>query len=160
MTRLRRLPSAVLVGWSIVAASGNALASGPCSVSATAVNFGTYNPLSGTPDDAAGTVTFSCNVLVGLFLSWTVTLSTGNGGSYSPRLLSNGVSTLSYNLYTSAAHSSIWGDGTGVTAAVNDQVLLIIGLNTFNYPVYGRIPAGQDAAAGSYTDTIMVTVNY
>ena len=113
-----------------------------------------------SPDDAPGTVTFSCNVLVGLFLSWTVTLTTGNGGSYSPRLLSNGVSTLSYNLYTSAAHSSIWGDGTGVTSAVSDQVLLLVGANTFNYPVYGRIPARQDAAAGSYTDTIMVTVNY
>jgi spore coat protein U-like protein len=105
-------------------------------------------------------VTFSCNVGAGLLMSWTVSLGTGNSGSYAPRLLSSGVSTLSYNLYTSAAHSSVWGDGTGVTALVSDHVLLIVGLNTFNYPVYGRIPAGQDAAAGSYTDTIMVTVNY
>lgn len=158
MMRVRRLPVVVMVAWSIVTASGNALAS--CSVSATAVNFGTYNPLSGTPDDAAGTVTFSCSGLSGVLMSWTVSLSTGNSGGYSPRRLSNGVSTLGYNLYTSAAHSSVWGDGTGVTSVVSDQMLLVLGPNTFNYPVYGRIPAGQDAAAGSYTDTIMVTVNY
>jgi spore coat protein U domain-containing protein, fimbrial subunit CupE1/2/3/6 len=159
MIRSRGLPAAVTVGLSIVAVSGNCTAAS-CSVAASGVNFGTYNPLSGTPKDAAGTVTFSCNVLAGLLMSWTVSLSTGNSGSYAPRLLSNGVSTLSYNLYTSAAHSSVWGDGTGVTGLVSDHVLLIVGLNTFNYPVYGRIPAGQDAAAGGYTDTIMVTVNY
>jgi spore coat protein U-like protein len=159
MIRVRGLPVAVLMGWVSVAASGNTLAAG-CSVAATAVNFGTYNPLSGTPDDAAGTVTFSCNLLGGLFMSWTVSLSTGNSSSYSPRLLNSGVSTLSYNLYTSAAHASVWGDGTGVTSVMSDQRLLVIGSNTFNYPVYGRIPAGQDAAAGSYTDTIVVTVNY
>jgi len=159
MIRFRGVPVAVTVGLSIVAASGNCAAAG-CSVSASGVNFGTYNPLSGSPDDAAGTVTFSCNVGVGLLMSWTVSLSTGSSGSYAPRRLSNGVGTLSYNLYTSAAHSSVWGDGTGVTSVVSDQVLLIVGLNTFNYPVYGRIPAGQDAAAGSYTDTIVVTVNY
>jgi spore coat protein U-like protein len=159
MIRVRGLPVAVILGWVGVAASGNALAAG-CSVAATAVNFGTYNPLSGTPDDAAGTVTFSCDLLVGLFMSWTVSLSTGNSGSYSPRLLNKGVSTLSYNLYTSAARSSVWGDGTGVTSVVSDQRTLVIGSNTYNYPVYGRIPIGQDAAAGSYTDTIVVTVNY
>lgn len=141
-----------------IAASGSAGAF-TCTVSATGVNFGVYNPLSGTPDDATGTVTMTCNLLVGLFNSWTVALSTGNG-SYSPRRLKNGANSLNYNLYTSAAHSSVWGDGSGSTTLVSDQALLVIGANINTYTVYGRIPAGQDAAAGSYTDTIVVTVNY
>jgi spore coat protein U-like protein len=37
---------------------------------------------------------------------------------------------------------------------------LIVGSNISSYTVYGRIPAGQDAAAGTYLDTIVVTVNY
>lgn len=142
----------------IVAVSGNAGAY-TCTVAATGVNFGVYNPLAATPDDATGTVTLTCNLLVGLFTSWTVALSTGNG-SYSPRLLKNGVNSLSYNLYTSAAYSSVWGDGSGSTTLLSDQALLVIGANINTYTVYGRISAGQDAAAGSYLDTIVVTVDY
>jgi spore coat protein U-like protein len=153
----RPLLLTIAVGASVALSSNSSAYS--CSVSATAVNFGTYNPLSGTPDDATGTVTLTCNVLAGLFTSWTVALSTGNG-SYSPRLLKSGVSSLSYNLYTSAAHSNVWGDGSGTTTLVSDQATLIVGTNISHYTVYGRISTGQDAAAGTYTDTIVVTVNY
>ena len=159
MSGLRAPVLAVAVGASVFLSSGNAWGIS-CTVAATAVNFGVYNPLSGTPDDATGTVTVTCDALVGLLASWTVALSTGNGGGYSPRLLGSGSHHLSYNLYTSAAHSSVWGDGSGTTTLVNDQRTLIVGSNISNYTVYGRITAGQDAAAGTYTDTIVVTVNY
>jgi spore coat protein U domain-containing protein, fimbrial subunit CupE1/2/3/6 len=131
-----------------------------CSVAATGVNFGIYNPLSGVPNQATGTVTVTCDVLVGLLTSWTVSLGTGNGGTFSPRLLGSGGSHLTYNLYTSAAYSSVWGDGSGTTTLVSDQRTLIVGSNISSYTVYGRIPAGQDPAAGTYLDTIVVTVNY
>lgn len=158
MTRSRALVLVLAMGVCVTAAPGGAWAMS-CSVGATAVNFGTYNPLSGTPDDATGTVTVTCDTLVGLFASWTVALSTGNG-SYSPRLLKSGASSLSYNLYTTVAHTNVWGDGSGTTTLVSDHATLIIGANVTHYTVYGHIPAGQDAAAGSYTDTIVVTVNY
>lgn len=157
MTATRALV-VVLAATSFTAASADAWAMS-CSVGATAVNFGIYNPLSGTPDDATGTVTVTCDVLVGVFASWTVALSTGNG-SYSPRLLKSGANALSYNLYTSGAHTNVWGDGSGTTTLVSDHATLIVGANVVNYTVYGHIPAGQDAAAGTYTDTIVVTVNY
>jgi spore coat protein U-like protein len=73
----------------------------------------------------------------------------------------NGGSILSYNLYTSAAHTTVWGDGSGSTADVSSSLnWLQIGNASFNYPVYGVIPAGQDRAAGAFIDTITVTVNY
>lgn len=56
--------------------------------------------------------------------------------------------------------ADVWGDGSGTTTLVNDQRTLIVGSNISNYTVYGRITAGQDMAAGTYTDTIVVTVNY
>lgn len=102
----------------------------------------------------------TCDVLVGLLASWTVALNTGNSSSFAPRLLGSGGSHLTYNLYTSAAYSSVWGDGSGTTTLVSDQRTLIVGSNISSYTVYGRIPAGQDAAAGTYLDTIVVTVNY
>ena len=132
-----------------------------CTVTATAVNFGIYNPLSGTPNTAMGTVTVTCTVIViGLFESWTVALSAGNSGNYTSRALANGSSILGYNLYTSAAYTNVWGDGSGSTSLVTGNVTLAVGTTQTNYTVYGVIPAGQDSAAGSYTDTIVVTLSY
>jgi spore coat protein U-like protein len=131
-----------------------------CNVSATAINFGTYNPLSGTPDGATGTATVTCSGLVGLLVSWTVTLSTGSSGSFSPRLLNSGGNSLSYNLYTTAAHSTVWGDGSGSTGVMNGSTTLIVGSNSVNYTVYGVVPASQDRAPGTYMDTVIVTVTY
>lgn len=67
---------------------------------------------------------------------------------------------MSYNLYTSAARSVIWGNGTGGTQLVSDNVTLFSGSLIRNYTTYGRIPVGQDRAAGSYADSIIVTVEY
>jgi len=159
MSGWRRPALAVAIGAGVAAVCGNAWGM-TCSVAATGVNFGTYNPLSGTPNAATGTVTVTCNVLAGLLASWTVALNTGNSTSFAPRLLVSGASQLTYNLYTSAAYSSIWGDGSGTTTLVSDQRTLIVGSNISNYTVYGRIPAGQDAGAGTYLDTIVVTVDY
>ena len=50
--------------------------------------------------------------------------------------------------------------GWGTTTLVSGQQTLQIGTSTVNYTVYGRIPAGQDSAAGTCTDAIVVTLNY
>lgn len=132
-----------------------------CTVSAVPVSFGLYNPLSGAPAVATGTVSVSCTVtLLGLLESWTIALGTGNSGSFSARQMANGASRLSYNLYTSAAYANVWGDGSGSTALVNGSALLGVGTTNTDYTVYGRIPARQDAAAGTFTDTIVITLNY
>jgi spore coat protein U-like protein len=73
--------------------------------------------------------------------------------------MSSGANKLSYNLYTDTNHNYVWGDGTGGTSTDSDSYYLSI-LTARNYPVYGLIPSGQNAAAGSYADTIIVTVSY
>jgi spore coat protein U-like protein len=60
----------------------------------------------------------------------------------------------------SAAYSNVWGDGSGSTTLVGGGALLSVGTTVTPYTVYGRIPAGQDSAAGSFMDTIVVTLNY
>jgi len=161
LTRPRRLAASVTASITLAVSTDAWALLQSCSVSATAVNFGVYNPLSGTATDATGTVSVTCGVtLIGLFASWTVKLSQGSSGSFATRQLTSGASTLSYNLYTNAARTSIWGDGTGGTAVISDTQLLIVGSNTNNYTAYGRVPAGQDRAAGTYNDTIIVTLVY
>jgi spore coat protein U-like protein len=71
----------------------------------------------------------------------------------------SGINTLSYNLYLDAAHSMIWGDGTGGSQT---GTLTINGLGnvTANATIYALIPSQDPAPGAGYTDSITVTVNY
>jgi spore coat protein U-like protein len=148
----------VVAGLSVMALS--TAASAACDVGVTSLPFGAYNPANASPTDASGTVTVTCTALVAIGLSWTITMSTGTSGSYSPRVLTNGASTLSYNIYTNSTRTTVWGDGTASTSAVSDSTLLQIGTNVRSYTMYGRIPALQDVRAGAYSDAIVVTITY
>jgi len=140
----------------------HAHAVGDCSVSATSVAFGSYTYDTPSPTDTTGNIEVSCTLegIISLIIGYDITFSTGNSGSYSPRTLAFGANNLSYNLYTDAARTSIWGDGSASTSTVSDSYLLGLLTEVRNYPVYGRLPAAQNKPAGSYSDTIIVTVTY
>jgi spore coat protein U-like protein len=72
--------------------------------------------------------------------------------------MANGTDMLSYNLYTDAGHTMIWGDGSGGTSTNSFGGLISLGSTSFT--VYGRVPKGQYPMPGSFTDTITVTVTY
>jgi spore coat protein U-like protein len=148
-----------LLGALMPAASQAALES--CSVSATSVAFGAYDPLNASPAISAGTVSVTCTVSL-IALLWTVDikLSAGGSGSFATRRMTSGASQLDYNLYLNSARTTIWGDGTGGSSYASPLTPLAVGTTTQNFPVYGRIPAGQDRSAGAYTDTIVVTIEY
>ena len=143
-----------------------ALATGAvsCTVSATGPIFGIYNPLSPTPTYANGQVQASCTLLSGG--ATTVTLvssySTGKSGSYALRSMASAANLLNYNLFFDAAYTQIRGDGTGGSQTGGASFALTPGNPTQSTTstIYGRIPASQDAAAGAYADTIVVTVTY
>lgn len=155
LKRLSCLFAALSLLWT---GSAHALA---CTVSASSTNFGTYSPFSIPPLDGTGNVQVSCQGLIGLFVSYDILLSPGLHGTFANRIMSGGSYNLSYNLYTSVGRSSIWGDGSSGTSIVADGYLLLLLFPVVrNYPVYGRIAAGQNVAPGIYSDTIVVTVNY
>ena len=134
-----------------------------CSVSATPVVFGTYDPISSSPTDSDGSVLFTCGGLVGGVVTYEVTLNKGmNSTTFSPRRMSSGVNLLDYDLYTSSAHSSVWGDGTGGSQKISSSVtILVLGGTTRTLVVYGRIPGSQTTVrAGTYSDAVLVTVTY
>lgn len=133
-----------------------------CSASTTAVAFGGYNPLSGSATDSSGNVRVTCGGALAV-VSYSVALSTGSYASnFSPRKMGSGANRLAYNLYTSAARSTIWGDGSGGSQEVADALtIVLLGGTSADLPVYGRIPASQTSTpAGTYTDTVAVTVTY
>lgn len=125
-----------------------------CTVSATALTFGSYNPLSSTPLDATSTITVNCTTGT----SYTVGLNAGgtSGATVTTRQMLQSANTLNYSLFRDSGHTNNWGNtpGTDTPASV------IATTSAAATTVYGRIPALQNVPAGSYTDTVQVTVNY
>ena len=117
------------------------------------VAFGTYNVLNPAPVDTTGLLILTCNDEA---RNVTVDLSRGNAPTFNPRFLRNGTSQLNYNLFMDAAMTTIWGNGTAGTSQFSqvDPAGIVL------LRIYGRIPALQDLPAGSYTDTIVATVNF
>ena len=133
-----------------------AVVSAECTVSTTSVNFGAYDPVSAnaaTPLDSTGTVDVYCTTGT----AGTVSLDPGTHVTGSTRRMLSGVANfLNYEIYRDAARSSIWntvnldaGTSASKTVAINGGFI-----------AYGRIPAAQDVTMGSYSDTLLVTVNY
>ncbi|ABI56131.1 spore coat U domain-containing protein [Alkalilimnicola ehrlichii MLHE-1] len=145
----------------VAAGSGSAQAY-TCSISADPLAFGQYDPITGAQVDGASEVSVSCSLLglVSLLVSYEISLDPGTGGSYHPRALSSATDTLDYNLYVDTARTEIWGDGTDDTATVTDSYTLGVLTVTRYYPVYGRVFADQNVAAGVYDDTITATVEF
>lgn len=118
--------------------------------------FGNVNPLTDTTVDSTGTITVFC---IGSS-DYTIALSRGHSGTYSPRQMPSGSNTMDYNLYQDASHLVIWGDGTGGTSTKGGHIDGGILGKSDPHTVYGRIPVSRTAKVGSYSDSITVTVTY
>lgn len=157
----RRCLAVLLAGAAGLLASGDARAE-TCSVSAGSVAFGIYDPLAAGPLDSTGIIQATCTSASPPRVTYEIRLDTGQAGSFAPRAMAGGASQLSYNLYIDAARSAVWGDGSGGTSVVTaDYNLTPPGsTQTDSYTVYGRVPAAQVVTAGSYLDTITVTLEF
>jgi spore coat protein U-like protein len=124
-----------------------------CSVSANALSFGTYNPLSGLGLTLSGGVNVTCTL--GSAFEIGLNAGTATGATVTTRQMASGSNLLSYALYRDVAHTLNWGN-TPNTDTLNGTGTGI----TVTYPVYGSLPASQSVPSGTYTDTITVTVNY
>jgi spore coat protein U-like protein len=132
-----------------------AIINAACLVSATLLNFGSYDPTSGTALNGTSTVNVFCTG--GTPYTTTLNIGTG-GGTFATRTLLNGANTLNYNLFKDSAHAQIWGDGTSSTFTVTGTGNGILTANPIT--VYGQITTGQDKPVGTYASIITVTVTY
>ncbi|MFA7279349.1 MAG: spore coat U domain-containing protein [Sterolibacterium sp.] len=122
-----------------------------CTISTTPVSFGIYDVFAMNPNNnGIGSLTLVCSTDAG-----NVALSTGQSNTYAARVMRSGANPLTYNLYTSAARTRVWGDGSG-----GSRVMRAAEKATTIFSIYGQIPAGQDAAVGTYTDNITVTITF
>lgn len=126
-----------------------------CSINAVvAVSFGAYNVFSSSPVDSSGSVTYECS-LFGVLDIIVIDISAGSSGTTTLRTMKQGMYSLNYNLYTDAARSVVWGNGTGMTGHYGPVTLNLFPVTV---PIYGRIAPLQNARAGSYSDTVTITM--
>jgi spore coat protein U-like protein len=126
-----------------------------CDVQATNHAFGPYSPTSSTSLDATSNVSVYCTTGT----AYTVALNVGSGGgAFAGRKMVSGAQELLYNLYTSAARTTVWGDGTASTGTVGGTGAGL--LTAVTHTVYGRIGINQDVNPGSYSSTVTVTLTF
>ena len=97
----------------------------------------------------------------------TITLNRGaNSLSYTPRTLKlvggSATDLVNYNLFTDAATSLIWGDGTGGSTTYA-QFNSTPGDKSFADSIYGAMPvlmATADPLPGTYKDTVTATLSW
>lgn len=133
-----------------------------CSVTATGVSFGGYDIFDNAARDATGTITVTCKAPdrnPNTPIPVTISLSPGGSGTFAQRQMQGGAGTtpLLYNLFTNAACSTIWGDGSGSSSV---QTNYVTKSTPWTATIFGRIPPRQNAAAGQYSDLITVTVQW
>jgi spore coat protein U-like protein len=141
----------LLVSWLIVAFALTAQQGHACTFNVTRVNFGSYDVFSNAALDTTGNIDVNCPSGVGYSMALTA-----GGGTHTQRVMNSGAHRLNYNLYTAANRAVVWGDATSGTVTVNGTG---IGVNV-NHGVYGRIPARQNVHYGSYSDIIIVELNF
>ena len=124
---------------------------GTCSVGATSMAFGTYASTAASTATAPIQVTCTNGVVA------QVSLNQGNNNNkaaaYGSRALANGgANYLGYDIYTDNTYATVWNTTNTVPVTSTGSPVTV--------DAYGRIPAGQTPATGSYSDSVTITVTF
>lgn len=125
-----------------------------CGVTATSMNFGTASSQDiANGVNATSTITATCSSGT----PYSIALDGGLANASNPvaRKMASGGNQLTYGLYLDAARTMPWGDQSGTntfesTGAGTGQ----------SVTVFGRVPGQSVPPAGTYSDTIVVTLSY
>jgi spore coat protein U-like protein len=130
-----------------------------CTITASALDFGNYDPVSANASSALnGSTTVAVNCTNGA--AATITMGQGSnaaGGSTDDaplRRLKTGTNYLSYYLYQNAGRTTVWGNTAGTGAAHTGTG------SSENVNVYAKVTEGQNVPAGTYTDTVVATITF
>jgi spore coat protein U-like protein len=134
-----------------------------CNINAATLAFAAYDPVNThatTPDDATGGIVIRCTKG-----ATGITIDLGNGAHNSggtQRQMVHATDSsvlLAYEIYKETGRTSIWGSGDSGSAN-SGSTLNGTGADV-TVTMYGRIPSAQlQAISGSYSDTVVSTINF
>jgi spore coat protein U-like protein len=122
-----------------------------CTVTAAPLAFGSY---SGAAINVSANLTITCTNTTPYNVGLNAGLTTGALVTTRQMGITQPAGGLNYSLLVGSFTGANWGNTTGswVAGTGNGAAQTLT--------VYGVLPAGQFVTPGSYTDTIVATVNY
>lgn len=124
-----------------------------CSVNAVTLDFGTPAGLLTSAVPSTSTVSVQC----ASGIAYNVGLDGGqnSGNNINARKMVLGANSVAYQLYSNSARTQVWGNtiGTNTVSGTGNG-------SAVNLTVYGNVPAQTTPPAGTYMDTVVVSVTY
>ncbi|MDZ4165567.1 MAG: spore coat U domain-containing protein [Smithellaceae bacterium] len=110
----------------------------------TDIAFGDYDVTDATAKDAAGNMVFKCTKSTA-YKTYVV----------GTRTMLNGAEVLNFEIYSDAGRTAAYPatSGAGLTGTAASSA-------NITRDIYGRIPAEQDVATGSYARELTATIEY
>ncbi len=132
-----------------------------CTISAGAMTFVSYNPTATVDNDANASITSTCTAGGAAVITMDEggRAQSGSSDAIPLRAMWNGsegegAEDLLYHVYSDSAGGTVWGNtsdtGKSITADGTAQA----------FTAYGRIPKNQTVGAGSFSDSVTVTLTY
>ncbi len=153
MRRTRRYALAA-----VVLSLASVVAQAACQVTIGHLSFGPYDAFACTDSCTSGALTVHCSMSPAPTVR-VRSAPSAVSGTFNPRRMrqAGGQETLAYNLYVDPAGTQVWGDGSGGTLTLNENVQAG---RPWRVTIYARIPPGQDVTPGTYTDTLSITIDF
>jgi spore coat protein U-like protein len=124
-----------------------------CTVSALTLDFGTPTGVLTAAIPSTSTISVQCAPGI----TYNVGLDGGlnSSNNINARKMVLGTNSVAYQLYRDSSRTQVWGNtvGTDTVAGVGNG-------NPQNLTVYGQVPAQPTPPAGTYQDTVVVSVTY
>lgn len=121
-------------------------------VSVANLDFGTQGVLAANVD---ATAALSVQCTNGTTYDIGLDNGTTAGGTIATRLMTDGVNTVSYQMFSDAGRTTNWGETIGA------DTIASTGTGAAQaFTIYGRVPIQTTPAAATYTDTVTVTVTF
>lgn len=135
----------------------NAVINSSCVLTASNVAFGGYTPTAAaTALNANGTINATCSNGV----VYNLTLDGGKGGIATRKMAggkSGNADFLFYNIYTTSAKTTIFGDGT---TGNSGKITMTGNGNSQATTIYGSLLTNQFITPDDYSDNLTVTMTY
>jgi spore coat protein U-like protein len=126
-----------------------------CTIAASTLSFGNYDPTSLSPTPGSTTLQVNCTLgsSATIALDQGQTPTSGSTAAAPARQMVSGSDLLAYNLYQDSQHTIPWG--AGVSAVDYSGV----GVPT-TVQIYGLIPQSQVIPSEDFIDSVTATVNF
>ncbi len=146
----------ILFGGNVMAQTltANASVDAACTlVTDPTLNFGTYDPTSGSPISDEGSLVFRCTKGT----AYEVTMPAAGRSMLGP----TSGDTLNYDVFYEGTWTNSWEPATGTYAGANGMGTAASSVGDITATLYGQVAASQDVGVDAgYTGTLALTINY